>query len=1098
MTAANEPAIPPDSKTSEVAAGVPQSQTGQAVSEAESKIPLQPLVSPPEGPSPAERMVRDISVLDVGLYALALILGFLLASIAVRNSDFWMHLASGRLLAAGRFHFGLDPFSYTLANAYWTDHSWLYDVGLYGFSMLLGGPESAVGGALLVVAKALLVVLLAVVMIAIRRQGQSLWAPAFCTALALLAMSPRLLLQPILISLLFLALTLYILQKPRHLEADSRHAAKTRSPLAVYWLLPVLFLIWANLDIWFILGPVTVAIYFVGQCLQKLTRPVRTGEDAPEPGQLLRLFVVFVVGTFACLANPHHYHVFALPTQLGFSETAQALQADESLGHIVDSVFHSPDASGSVSPLNLVYYHPLLLPLLLLGLISFVLNAVSAWRWWRFLIWITFAGLGLYQSRTIPFFAVVAAPITALNLQDFAVVRFGRTVRVSQEWRTWSIGGRIVTCLVLLGLLIAAYPGWLHFRTPGPKEGHRVAWVIDVDPSLRQLALQVKEWHRKDLLLAQEHGFNVSPEIANYLAWFSADDEGNPTEKSFYDYRIDAFPAQITRSFIDTCRALQGKEQPDADAPASGKWQDTFQKQDINHVIVNLNQSHGSGVINRLMMDHRDWRVGYQDGRSMVFGWLEPPAKIPPSRLPALDAQRLAFGPHPQKSPESGLTEAPVPPDFWTRYLSGPNPRPLALDQTRLYLKDFMIVRERWALPFLAAADLGGWTGLVCRSVYGPGAAIQAGCMLSTRAIEGNNGALSILTTRNPLGPPALIYLALRAARHAIAADPNDAGAYMTLANEYQVLNNYVENRWRGTPAAEGPPRVRLRQTEMITALQYALKLKPDDPNPHLTLYELYGQNHFIDLARDQLGEATRLMREQDTSALNSSQLEAYQKQLDELEKRYSQLEEQVKRLEDAVEVATENQPLMAQVGMAMQRGLGKRALDRLSQADASLIGIAEARIYFDLLLATGRPEDVLVGMKEDFAPQLRFTYYWYRALAQAALGNYHDAGQQLDQALKIMAGSSDEQLLRVIQIGTFSMAGPETFGTLNNLVSNLREAADYYVARGLLALEEGDNAAAAQSFQRALSLAGGSLTFEGKSIAKNYLSLLEKAGSVP
>jgi tetratricopeptide (TPR) repeat protein len=1101
MTAANEPALPPDSKTSEVVTETPQPGAGQTVSEAEaeSKIPLQPLASPPEGPSPVERMIRDIFVLDRGLYALALILGFCLASIAVRNTDFWMHLASGRLLAAGRFHFGVDPFSYTLANTYWTNHNWLYDMGLYGFSMLVGGPESAVGGALIVIAKALLITLLATVMMAIRRRDQSLWAPAFCTALALLAMSPRLLLQPILLSLLFLALTLYILQKPRHLEADSRHAAKGRSPLAIYWWLPILFLVWANVDIWFFLGPVTVAIYFVGQCLQKLTAPIRTGEDAPEPGQLLRLLVALVVGTAACLVNPHHYHVFAMPTQLGFSETAQALKSDESLGHILDSVFHNPESSGSVNVVNLAYYHPLLLPLLLLGLVSFVLSALGGWRWWRFLLWISFAGMGLYQSRTIPFFAVVAGPIAALNLQDFALVRFGRTVHVTQEWKAWSLGGRIVTCLLLLGLLVAAYPGWLHFRTPGPKEGHRVAWVVDVDPSLRQLALETKKWHEEGLVHEQEHGFNVSPEIANYFAWFSADGEGRPTQKSFYDYRIDAFPERITRDFIGTRKALQGKDRADTDAPASsGKWQDTFRKQEINHVIVNLNESHGRSVANQLMVDRRDWRVGYQDGRSMVFGWLEPPANVPSSRLPAIDIQGLAFGPQPQKSPESGLSEAPVPPDFWTRYLNGRLPRPVAMDKTQLYLKDFMIIRESWALPFLAGVDLAGWTGLAFHTVFSPAVATQAAGMLSMRAIGGNSFALSLLTTRRPLGPPALIYLALRAARHAVAMDPNDAGSYLTLAQEYQVLNNYVEDRWRGATSGEVSPRVRLRRTQMITALEYALKLKPDDPNPHLTLFELYLQNRFIDLARDHLGEAMRLMREQDTSALNSSQLDAFQKQLDELEKKYSAIDNQVRHLEDEVEVSTQNQLLVARVGMAMQRGLGKRALDELSQADASLIGIQEARIYFDLLLATGRPEDVLVGMKEDFANQLGFTYNWYRALAQAALGNYQDAGEQLDRGLKMMAGSSDEKLMRLIQVETFSMVAPETFATLNNLVSSWRQAADYYVVRGLLALEEGDNSTAAQSFQKALSLAGGTLTFEGRSIAKNYLDLLEKAGTVP
>src|SRR5438270_205818 len=81
---------------------------------------------------------------------------------------------------------------------------------------------------------------------------RSWWIPAVCTTLGFLAMSPRLLLQPTLISLLFLSLTLFILQKPQHLEQDARRLeSERRSPLAVYWLLVPLFALWVNLDSWF-------------------------------------------------------------------------------------------------------------------------------------------------------------------------------------------------------------------------------------------------------------------------------------------------------------------------------------------------------------------------------------------------------------------------------------------------------------------------------------------------------------------------------------------------------------------------------------------------------------------------------------------------------------------------------------------------------------------------------------------------------------------------------------------------------------------------------------------------------------------------------
>src|SRR5262249_1543276 len=151
--------------------------------------------APPPAPAPAvrpgERLAVALPRLDAVLVVVVLLLAFLLASFTVRNSDFWLHLATGRLLAQHQYTFGSDPFTYTSGPAYWVNHAWLYDLLLYLTASLTGGAESALGGAVLVVLKALGVTALAAVMLSIRRPGQSVWPAAVCTGLALLAMSPR-------------------------------------------------------------------------------------------------------------------------------------------------------------------------------------------------------------------------------------------------------------------------------------------------------------------------------------------------------------------------------------------------------------------------------------------------------------------------------------------------------------------------------------------------------------------------------------------------------------------------------------------------------------------------------------------------------------------------------------------------------------------------------------------------------------------------------------------------------------------------------------------------------------------------------------------
>src|SRR4051812_25725348 len=89
-----------------------------------------PPTTPP--PSPPRRLDALLAVLVVAFACLA-------ASFPARNSDFWRHLAAGRLLAHGEYTFGVDPFAYTTAGVYWANHAWLFDLALYLGFLALGG-----------------------------------------------------------------------------------------------------------------------------------------------------------------------------------------------------------------------------------------------------------------------------------------------------------------------------------------------------------------------------------------------------------------------------------------------------------------------------------------------------------------------------------------------------------------------------------------------------------------------------------------------------------------------------------------------------------------------------------------------------------------------------------------------------------------------------------------------------------------------------------------------------------------------------------------------------------------------------------------------
>src|SRR5262245_40444663 len=82
--------------------------------------------------SAAEQLAAAVARLDRLLVAGVLLLAFFVASFRATNSDLWMHLAAGRLIAQGQFPFGADPFASTTAGMRWVNNAWLADLAAYG------------------------------------------------------------------------------------------------------------------------------------------------------------------------------------------------------------------------------------------------------------------------------------------------------------------------------------------------------------------------------------------------------------------------------------------------------------------------------------------------------------------------------------------------------------------------------------------------------------------------------------------------------------------------------------------------------------------------------------------------------------------------------------------------------------------------------------------------------------------------------------------------------------------------------------------------------------------------------------------------------
>ncbi len=926
----------------------------------------EPADTPPDtGPSP-ETLAARARILDRVLIGLVLGLAFLLGSFAIHNGDFWMYLATGRAIAQGEHTFGVDPFASTTQGVTWVNHAWLFDWLLYGAYTLLGGTG-------IVVLKALLVVVLAAVLLAIRRPGQSLWLPALCTALALLPMSIRLLVYPALVSMLFLALTLYLLHRGAGRNAEFTLFGRSLSPL---WLLPPLFALWVNLDGWFLLGPLTVALFLGGAALQRLT-----GGAAPAPGEaptvpdgapvaprpsarpLRTLSLVALVGLTACLLNPYFHRAFLLPVELAYP-LADVLPPDAvPAGVTVQRVTkYAPQLYRTFSPFGRPYWSlPGLglnvagmayYPLLLLGAVSFALRALprrdagpadAAGATDRFpvalfLVWLAFAAFSALDLRFLGFFAVVAGPAASLNLQGLAARSVG-----GRE-RNWSIGGRLLTAAGCVVLLLLAWPGWLHGHPNDPRRSHRVAWRIDDKPLLEKAGRRLDELLQTGKLA---NGFNLMPETGYTLAWF-----GGPRVKSFFDNRFALF-AEVAQDYGKARLALSeealsflNRRPTPAAARQSRELRRIFRHYKINYVVLTGLQydDRARALAIRFLAEPGQWPPLYLDGPNVVFGWRDPDRAGNPFAGLSLDFDRLAFGsvPPDRRAPANGTETPESGPDPWTAYVQGtPAPSPAALE-SQLYRVGYVQRSTRWQEPTFAVLWGSAWHGPAATTAVVP--AMLSGAipmqlwsgpvaLHSLKLPSAPPSRLAVLggelvVRTNDAGPPSLPLLAVRGARRATAESPADGEAYFALANAYQALWRIQEAHWqdRAAPAIRpvsslgsflGLLRLpSLRHVQYVTALNHALRFNPDDPDVHLALKNLYREMNYPDAALAHLEKARAYYESITPSPEQEAQFETKRQRLDaELQ----DLGDEVKRRREEYDVHSANdRTLVAKVMTAL------------------------------------------------------------------------------------------------------------------------------------------------------------------------------------
>lgn len=880
-------------------------------------IPAPPTSVDPNTPATWPKWFRVADGLAAFLVVAA---AFFAASYIARNSDVWPHLAVGRLLTAGEYAFGTDPFSFVTAGRTWINHAWLAD--LIGYGIYTADPS----GTALVVLKAIAYAAAFGLLLLIRRPGHSLWPWVVFGALGVLAGAPHTGLRPLVFSALFFAATLYIL-----LGMEWKRGS-WRNPL----LLAGLFWLWANVDAWFIAGPLSVALVLIGDWLHRLIlggandTPADTDPFHP-PAALPDLAKALGVGIIACMLNPHHVQVWQIPQEFGLglppAVTASEYLYPLTLSPISNRYTGNPQYGYNVNGLGYV-------ALLGFGAVA-ILAGFSQLRMSHLLLWMAFAALSLVHYRLILLFAVAAVPIAAGSVNAISTrIRLGPPTKPATRIVLMLSGiARILTVPALLIMIAAAWPGWLHPRSLDPVQTPRVAWGIQPDPGHVRTAQMIQQWRETGRLPSDFRGLTLSLELGNYFAWFA------PSEKVFLNSRYE-FHGPELEDLLTARRSLR-VPQAESDALDFAFIREVAQKHQAAYAIISEGGSATRSIdlappLN-LVYGSREWLLWHLDGRVAVVGW-RGARDTDPAAFDGLifDPVRLAFGPDQELLPEPQVKPAPAQSgEWWEAFLRVPTPPPVA------------------------ALDAETWRELA-NNIRRQN--IQYFQMTAVPASMGAAGvlpiALFVATEAMPLPRPsdealALQLLAVRAARRAISENPDHPDPYFTLAatatnrelalpgqslQELQILQvaGFRQFLDRIPPPSAVTPQVAGR------ASQVALALAELYLNPALTADLLPPQGvPMIDLSR----EAIRLGREYAARVAEAPEFRANPEQrkqyLEDWDRRKTAADDEYAKWNDQFELVSKTKALkpLDQINALIQLRLVGRAIQVFEQSRPEDLG---------------------------------------------------------------------------------------------------------------------------------------------------------------
>jgi tetratricopeptide (TPR) repeat protein len=1072
-------------------------------------------VSPAFDPEQAPPLTRELLLgYEASHHRLLLWLGLVmacfLAIFPVSDPDIFFSLQTGRMISEGTFPFGQDPMSYAEGEqSQWIHNGWLGDLIIYQLFKLGGGP-------LLVIFRALLVGLLFCVMM--KLAGPT---PKFLTVLAiilgLLALGQRMNLRTELFSIVLLGVTVWVLHHQPPANCWCRKlSAFTGGKL--YWLLPVIFVFWANIDGWFFLGLIVVALWTMG---------VWTNRNKDNQQQVKSLVLCTVLSFVACLVTPFHFKSYVeIPNRLmpatgtvleaRFQEMRQnnpKLKMSEQLrffaSPITPEYFQNTRAEqiavsqlqapflGIFYPLGLSISEWAFYPLLIVVLGSFISGSSTAGVG-RTVLLLVFIGLGVWQSRFVGFFVAVGVSLAVLNFQS--------TPREKPSLSRGAILGNQLLCL-LLGLLIqfctilhlvpsndfstsalgAASIGYVHPRGT-------FGFAFRSDPSIEQACLTIRDWRSKNLLFGKTFHYDWTDVVA-YDSWF------NPGARHFFDRRHEVHDLESTRDYLLANDAIlsviRDANTGQAAFDQQARWQEVFKKHDISHIVVKRRMARKlerDQIVElelvRSLLTQRDsknlpvWSpLKLHNGQVYALAWVGSP------HWPAL--QKLVYNSEAevfrsQRDADNAKTSTEEAMNF-SRFLAGDPPRrPAALDESSWHLFYSMSDSEISVARAFASFDVQ------LRNIMG-----QLQARLATPVSSFPYFPVWLSTRQSSSAPFLLSLDAIRRAVREITPETTPAQraeiwlqylSVVTKLADYEQVFLPIQSRYR-----EPLVNFVLRQAAYASAEvnhEMAFPLNMDMAKIYVNSGLLDAGLEHVQMALEQVNRQKEILKlNGDVNNVRIGQVDQLLKNFDSFSKQQygfapTELENEVKQRTDRwkMEIAKlpkSNDPgkdILARADLAFQLGLPRLAIEQLltSTVKSEELALLATAIY----AALGQHDLVLTeffNRSPALQNKLGDSFLNVAALGEWCLGRPERAAEYRQKLAQQMDSSSLQMGLNYGLASVFGTSPQPAGNVLDPIFRSQQTAqdsmrlADQYISAGLLYLEGGKPQQAAALFKKVL-----------------------------